>query len=234
MSATFIFLIIIILVGAAIGGLYFLGLPPFNKTKRDEDDGDGDGDGTSNGGGAGDVAGDEDGAPVTGAPVTGSIAGYEVLQNTRADKHEIGFNTFSEEDGDTLEQCMTHCHSLDDCVYFSPSIVEPGKCFFYKGDADILSRDADVGVTTYKKKYDRTDGAFISVSGGNPTAGEGNGLYRGDYTQDHTQCTDICDDIPDCQAVVIDDEGCRVHQSAINLEINDLTKNAVLYTKRPG
>ena len=34
MSAAFIFLIIIILVGAAIGGLYFLGLPPFNKTKR--------------------------------------------------------------------------------------------------------------------------------------------------------------------------------------------------------
>ena len=52
MSATFIFLIIIILVGAAIGGLYFLGLPPFNKTKRDEDDGAGDG--TSNGGGTGD------------------------------------------------------------------------------------------------------------------------------------------------------------------------------------
>jgi len=34
MSAAFIFLVIIILVGAAVGGLYFLGLPPFNKTKR--------------------------------------------------------------------------------------------------------------------------------------------------------------------------------------------------------
>ena len=34
MSAVVIFLIIIILIGAAIGGLYFLGMPPFNKTKR--------------------------------------------------------------------------------------------------------------------------------------------------------------------------------------------------------
>ena len=204
MSAAFIFLIIIILVGAAIGGLYFLGLPPFNKTKRaigqkvkDEDVDEDilrevvldkildleelgetitteqatkiqeyfDLDDThmpyvyeTLGVTVEDTSDSENGTPVTGGPVTdtsdsenGTGTGYEVLQNTRADNYNLGSVTFSEEDGDTVEQCKTHCNSLDDCVYFSPSITVPGKCFFFKGDADILSRDADVGVTTYKK-----------------------------------------------------------------------------------
>ena len=199
MSAAVIFLIIIILIGAAIGGLYFLGLPPFNKTKR----------------AIGQKVKDED--------VDEDIL-REVVLDKILDLEELG-ETITTEQATEIQDYF----DLDDIdmpyVYETLGVTVEDTSASENGTPVTGGGSEVIG-------YDRTDGVFISVSGGNPIAGEG--LYRGDYTQDHTQCTDICDDIPECRAVLIDEEGCRVHQSAVNPETFPGSENFVLYTKRTG
>jgi len=233
MSAAVIFLVIIILIGAAIGGLYFLGLPPFNKTKR----------------AIGQKVKDEDvDEDILREVVLDKILDLEELGETITTEQATEIQDYFDLDdidmpyvyetlGVTVED--TSASENGTPVTGGPvtdtSASENGTPVTGGPVTDTSASENGTPVTGGGSEvvgYDRTDGVFISVSGGNPIAGEG--LYRGDYTQDHTQCTDICDDIPECRAVLIDEEGCRVHQSAVNPETFPGSENFVLYTKRTG